>query len=142
MIDSTYRSVRRKTLLAATVAGVLIGIFGPFVIRVWAGPAAVPGRPLLWLMALFAVVMSATNNQALLLMATGRMGVETTVAVLAAAVNLVLSIHLVKSMGVEGVILSTVLSFLAVMILPQEWEVRRVLQGRYLPAASPAKTIA
>ena len=139
-INNTYRSIRRKTLIGAAAVGVLIGVLGPFVIRLWVGAAAVPGRELLWLMALFALIMSATNNQALLLMATGRLALETVVAVLAAIANLALSIHLVKSMGVEGVILSTIVSFLAIMILPQAWEVRRVLDGRYLPEFSGKKT--
>jgi O-antigen/teichoic acid export membrane protein len=135
-VNSTYRSIRRKTLTGAAVAGVLIGLCGPFVIRLWLGAPAVPGRKLLWLMALFAFVMSATNNQAVLLTATGRLRVETTAAVLAAIANLALSIFLIKVMGVEGVILGTIMSFLVVMIIPQAWEVRRVLAGRYLPAAS------
>jgi O-antigen/teichoic acid export membrane protein len=134
-INSIYRSLERKTLIGVGTAALLIGLAGRFIIRVWVGQSAVPGRELLWLMALFAFIMSVTTNQALLLSATGRLRLEATVAVLAAAVNLLLSIHLVKTMGVEGVILSTILSFLIVMIGPQAWEVRRVLRGRYLPDA-------
>jgi len=139
-VNKTYRSVRRKTLTGAAVAGLLIGLCGPFAIRLWLGAATVPGRELVWLMVLFAFVMSATNNQALLLTATGRLRIEATAAVLAAIVNLALSIYLVKVMGVEGVILGTIVSFLSVMIIPQAWEVRRVLAGRYLPAASIKET--
>jgi O-antigen/teichoic acid export membrane protein len=141
-INSTYRSIRRKTLIGTAIVGVLIGLFGPFLIRLWLGAAVVPGRELLWLMAFFSFVVSATNNQSLLLAATGRLTVETTVAVLAAIANLALSIHLVKIMGVEGVILGTILSFLLVMIVPQWWEVRRVLAGRYLPVALAKETAA
>ena len=132
-INETYRSLERKCLLAVGGAAVLLGLTGRFLIRVWVGPAAVPPSALLWLMALFAFIMSVTTNQALLLSATGRLRLEATVAVIAAAVNLTLSIHLVKTMGVEGVILSTIVSFLVIMIGPQAWEVRQVLRGRYLP---------
>jgi O-antigen/teichoic acid export membrane protein len=139
-INATYRSIRRKTLIGAAGAGILIGLFGPIVIKLWLGAAAVPSRELIWLMAFFAFVVSATNNQSLVLAATGRLTIETTVAVLAAIANLALSIHLVKRMGVEGVILGTIISFLVVMIVPQGWEVRRVLAGRYLPVLSSEET--
>ena len=139
-IRGTYRSLEQKTLIGVGAAALLIGIFGRLLIRLWIGQAAVPGVELLWLMALFAFIMSVTSNQALLLSATGRVRLEATVGVLAAAVNLVFSLRLVRIMGVEGVILSTILSFLIVMIGPQAWEVRRVLRGHYLPAPSVEET--
>ena len=140
-INDTYHSLERKCLLGIGGAAVFLGLTGRFLIRIWVGPSAVPGSALLWLMALFAFIMSVTTNQALLLSATGRLRLEATVAVIAAAVNLTLSIHLVKSMGVEGVILSTIVSFLVIMIGPQAWEVRQVLRGRYLPKTTvPPRT--
>ena len=132
-IASTYRSVTRKSLSAVGLAAIVIGFSGRIVIRLWAGPNAVPGQRLLWLMAAFNLIMAATTNQAFLLNATRRLRVEAVVAVLAAGVNLGLSIFLVQRIGTEGVIESTILSFLIFMIVPQELEVRRVLAGRYLP---------
>lgn len=140
-INATYRRIRRLTLSGTAIAGVLIGVFGPFVIRIWVGPGSVPERGLLWLMALFAFVMSATNNQALLLAATGRLVLEATVAVLAAVANLALSIYLVQRVGVDGVITATLFAFLVIMIIPQAIEVGRVLRGFYLPAADAADPI-
>ncbi len=135
-IGATYRSIRQKTLTAVGVAALLIGLVGRPVIRVWAGPAAVPSRELLWLMAFFALLIATTTNQSVLLTATGRLRLEAGVAVLAAAANLALSIQLVQHMGPEGVILSTILSFLIFMIVPQAWEVKRILRGRYLDQAT------
>ena len=132
-VVSTYRSVTRKSLASVALAAFVIGISGRVIIRLWAGPAAVPGQKLLWLMAAFNLIMAATTNQAFLLNATRRLRVEAVVAVLAAAVNLGLSIFLVQRIGTEGVIASTIFSFLFCMIVPQELEVRRVLAGRYLP---------
>ena len=132
-VRATYSSINRKSLLAVGVAALFLGLAGRLIIRLWAGQAAVPGTLLLWLMAIFAFVISATTNQALLLTATGRLKLEAAVAVLAAGINLYLSIYLVQRIGAEGVILSSIVSFAAVMYLPQAWEVRRVLAGRYVP---------
>lgn len=131
-INSTYRSLRKKTQLAVGVVAVLMGLLGQWVIRVWTGGAIVPNHRLLWLMAFFAFLMAVTTNQALLLAAVGRLRLEAVVAVLAAVSNFVLSIYLVQRIGAEGVILATILSFAIFMVVPQAWEVRRILRGHYL----------
>ncbi len=133
-VRSTYRSMNRKSLTAVLAAAVLIGVVGRPLIRVWAGRDAAPPLLLLWTMAVWAVVVSVTTNQALLLTATNRLKLEAAVAVTAAVANLALSIVLVQRIGAEGVILSTLLSFLVIMVVPQQLEVRRILRGDYLPA--------
>lgn len=134
-VQNTYHSINRKTLGAVAALAVFLGIIGRPLIHFWAGPSAVPGVALLWLMVFYAILVAATTNQALLLTATGRLRLEATVAVLAAITNLGLSIYLVKIIGPEGVILSTILSFLVLMLLPQQWEVKRVLTGRFMQPA-------
>ncbi|RRA47455.1 lipopolysaccharide biosynthesis protein [Acidipila sp. EB88] len=127
-----YRKANRGSLLLVGAIALAMALGGRTIIRIWAGPAAVPGALLLWCMALWAVLVSATTNQSIVLTATGRLRLEASVAVAAAAANLFLSIHLVKVLGPVGVILSTILSFLILMLGPQEFEVRRVLSGKYL----------
>ncbi len=51
---------------------------------------------------------------------------------LAAILNLVLSVVLVKRYGPIGVLSATIISYLLFIVLPQTWEVRRILRGRYL----------
>jgi len=136
-----FDGMMRKTLLAVAAASIVIGLAGQTLIRVWAGPAAVPSLLLLWTMAAWAVVSSITTNQAMLLTATGRLKLEATVAVLAAIANLGLSIILVNRIGAEGVILSTVLSFAVFMIVPQGWEAHRVLRGDFLPEKNTLEDI-
>lgn len=130
-VRKTYRAVMRKGLLAVGLAALCIAIGGRSVVRVWAGNVAVPSRTLLWSMACWGLLVSVTTNQALLLTATNRLRRVAAVAVLAAVLNLILSISLVSRMGSEGVILGTILSFLVAILGPQEWEVRRVLSGVY-----------
>ncbi len=131
-VERTYRNLNRRILAAIGCFALFLGVAGRWIIRLWAGPAAVPDAHLLWLMAAFAFVMSMTSNQALLLNASSRLRLEATVAVLAAVANLGLSIHLVTRIGAQGVILASLVSFLLFMVIPQAWEVRRVLAGRYL----------
>ena len=138
-VRSTYRAMTRKTLLAVASAALLMGLFGRMFIRVWAGQASVPSATLLWTMAFWAVLVSATTNQALLMTATGRLRVAAVVAVLAATANLAGSILLVRHMGPLGVILATVLSFAVFIVVPQQMEVARILRGEYLPAGSAAR---
>ena len=136
-LRSTYRSVTRKSLLSVVGLAVLLGLFGRTIVRFWVGSAAVPPWSLMWLMAFWAVLVTVTSNQATLLTAVGRLRVETTVAVLAAAANLGLSIFLVQRLGSPGVILATILSFLLIMVGPQELAVRKLLAG--LGTAEPQR---
>ena len=131
-VRKTYRHANRTSLIAVGSIAFLMGLAGRPLIHAWAGSAAVPSPTLLWCMAFWALLVSVTTNQALLLTATGRLKLEAAVAVIAAVANLFLSIHLVTRLGSVGVILSTILSFLIFMVGPQQWEVGRVLAGRYL----------
>ena len=133
-VRTTYRRANRSSLLLVGLMAGLLSLFGRSIIRIWIGPAALPSASLLWCMATWAVVVSITTNQALLLTATSRLRVSAAVALLAASINLALSCYLVVRIGSKGVILATIVSFIVVIMGPQEWEVRRVLSGRYLPA--------
>lgn len=137
-LRKAYRHLVRNSLLAVGAVAVSIGLLGRTIIRVWVGADAVPSHTLLWTMAFWAVLVSVTTNQALLLTATSRLQVAAAAAVIAASINLVLSLTLVHRMGSEGVILATVVSFGVCMAGPQAWEVRRVLSGRFLPEPAQA----
>ncbi len=132
----TYAAVTRKSLIAVSFLALVIALCGRPVIKLWAGADAVPEQGVLSLMAAFNIAMAATTSQAFLLNATGRLRVEAVAAVLAAVVNLACSIYLVQRIGTEGVILSTLLSFLIFMVVPQQFEIRRVLAGVYLRRAA------
>lgn len=134
-IRSAYRRIMQGTLLAVGAAALLIGAFGRPIIRLWAGPAAVPSSGLLWLMALWVVLLSYTVNQATLLAATRRIQIQSISSALAAVVNLILSIVLVQRIGSLGVLLGTTVSYVLFVLAPQGYEVRRVLRGTFLRTA-------
>jgi len=134
-VRKAYHGIFRTTLGLVSLSAIMLAAFGRTIIRLWAGPAAVPSSLLLWTLAVWTVVVCSTTNQALLMTATKQLRVATISAITAAIANLTLSIYLVKRMGAEGVILATVISFLVFMIVPQGMEVRRILRGDFLPAA-------
>ncbi len=131
-IRKTYRRIMRATLIIVGSAAVVLGFAGRPIIRLWAGQTAVPDHALLWSMCLWAVLLSVTVNQAALMAATRRIQIQTVASVIAACVNLPLSIVLVQRMGALGVILATVASYCVFIVLPQSFEIARILAGRYL----------
>jgi len=142
-IRTTYRRIMRGTVFSVGVAALILGVIGRPIIRLWAGPAAVPGAGLLWTMCFWAVLVSITVNQAALMAATQRLKLQAFSSTLAAALNLWLSIVLVQRMGAMGVLLATIVSYLLLILAPQAFEVRRILSGRYLaPAESPDVVLA
>jgi O-antigen/teichoic acid export membrane protein len=131
-ISKTYGRVMRATLVTVGVGSLLLGFAGRWIIGLWAGKAAVPGLALLWCMCFWAVLYSICTNQAALLAATQRLRLQAAMGTLAAILNLVLSVVLVKRYGPIGVLSATIISYLLFIVLPQTWEVRRILRGRYL----------
>jgi O-antigen/teichoic acid export membrane protein len=131
-VRTNYRRIMNATILAVGLTAGGIGLLGRQVIRIWAGPEAVPGAALLWSMCFWAVLVSITINQALLMAATQRIQLQAVTASLAAVTNLIFSIILVQRLGAMGVLIATIGSYIVFIIAPQEWEVRRILKGRYV----------
>jgi O-antigen/teichoic acid export membrane protein len=124
----------RQTFMA-TMKGILglnvfcaLGLicFGRMVIRLWAGAAAVPDRHMILAMALWIIVSGFMSVESCLLAALNRTRGQAILSVGAAVVNVVLSVTLVRSVGALGVIGGTILSYVAVLIVPQTLIVRSV----------------
>lgn len=131
-IRRVYRRIMRATVVAVGGAALLLGLSGRWIIGLWAGEAAVPDSTLLWCMCFWVVLLSITINQGTLMAATQRLRLQAVCATLAAILNIVLSIVLVKRYGALGVLSATIISYLLFIILPVSREIRRILSGRYL----------
>lgn len=131
-IRQTYGRIRTLTILLLATGCGLMALLGRLIIRIWAGPAAVPSETLVCLMCVWIIIYAITTNQSCLMGATFRTGKQATVAVLAAVLNLTLSILWVRSMGSTGVLLATVVSYLVFIVAVQTHEVRRILRGDFL----------
>ncbi len=113
--------------LNLAVAGLLLS-FGQTLIRSWIGSTAVPSFALLVLMSLWAVLSGAMTVESCLLAAVNRTREQGVLSVIAAGLNLVLSIVLVQRVGAVGVIAGTIVSYLTVLVVPQSLLVRQVLR--------------
>ena len=126
------RKVFRLTLggtLALNLACAVVFIaMGKTLIRWWAGPAAVPTTALLATMALWSVISGFMTVESCLLAAVNRTREQGALSIVAAAVNLGLSIVLVQRIGAVGVIAGTIASYLLVLVVPQSMIVRNVLR--------------
>jgi len=135
-IRTAYRRIMRATVLTVIPTALFLGFAGRWIIGLWAGKAAVPGPVLLWGMCFWIVLLSITLNQGALLAATQQIHWQAIYSSLAAVLNLLLSIALVQHIGVNGVLLGTIISYVVFIIFPATWQIRRILQGRYLHANS------
>jgi O-antigen/teichoic acid export membrane protein len=117
-----------KGAMGAVMLAVLILTFlGQWLIRWYAGPAAVPTALLLFAICAWTLISAGMDLQACLLAAINRIKVQGILSVFAAALNIALSIYLVKKLGSLGVILGTILSYLLILVVPQTVIVWRVL---------------
>ncbi|HTV66338.1 MAG TPA: lipopolysaccharide biosynthesis protein [Bryocella sp.] len=111
-------------LNAACIAGLLL--FGRALIRLWAGAAAVPAWPLLAAMCVWALISGCMTVESCLLAALNRTRAQAVLSIIAAAVNLALSIVWVRRAGSLGVIGGTIASYLIVLVVPQTMIVRKL----------------
>lgn len=132
-IRLAYRRVRWASAAVLAVGCSIMLLAGRDIIRLWAGPQAVPGSLLVLLMCVWIIICVFTTNQSTLMGATFRVKRQAISSVLSAVVNLALSILWVRSMGPVGVLLATIVSYLIFIVGVQVWEVRRILRGDFLP---------
>jgi O-antigen/teichoic acid export membrane protein len=117
----------KKTLTCSVGASLTINtamlavllIWGRQIIRHWAGPSAVPNQSLIVIVGLWNVIAGVMASQSNYLGAIGRNRKQGILSIIAAALNLCLSIFLVKTIGVIGVVLGTIISYLLVLVIPQ-----------------------
>jgi O-antigen/teichoic acid export membrane protein len=131
-IKSTYNRTRWISVAVLTAGCSLILFAGRDVIRIWAGPAAVPSEFLIQLMCVWVVICVITTNQSTLMGATFRVKKQAIASVLSAVANLALSIFWVKTIGPAGVVLGTIVSYLLFIVTVATWEVKRILRGDFL----------
>lgn len=132
-----YRWVRkafwtgtRLAMGAVAIAVTVLALFGRPLIHWYAGPAAVPSEILLVAICGWTLMCTGMDLEACFLAAINRVRLQGALSVVAAALNLALSIYLVKRIGSLGVILGTIISYTVTLVVPQTWLVWR---GLYHP---------
>jgi O-antigen/teichoic acid export membrane protein len=133
-VRNTFHRIMGITMSVALVLAIFFAVSGRWMIRIWATDAAVPSQTLMLLMATWVLISTFMNNTATVLASKGRTRVQAWCSVASSAVNLALSIWLVQHIGAIGVILGTILSYGAVLIIPQSIETWKLLYP--LPSAA------
>ena len=118
-VRTTFRRTTWVTMGTSFGFTVLFALFGKWLIRIWATQSAVPGETLILLMCVWVLISTFMNNTAIVLASRGKTRAQAWLSIAAAALNLVLSIWMVRRIGSEGVILGTILSYLIVLVIPQ-----------------------
>jgi O-antigen/teichoic acid export membrane protein len=130
-VRRTFRLTLRSTFALNLTCAALFVVWGKPLIRWWAGAAAVPSATLLAAMALWALISGCMTTESCLLAAVGQTRLQGLLSVVAAALNLALSIVLVQHIGAVGVIAGTILSYVLVLVVPQSLMVKNVLGGSH-----------
>jgi O-antigen/teichoic acid export membrane protein len=128
-IRRTFALTMKATMALNLSCVIGLMLLGRAVIRIWAGPAAVPSSSLLLAMGIWAVINGFMSVESCLLAALNRTRQQAVLSIIAAAVNLALSLVLVRHIGSLGVIGGTILSYLIILVVPQSLTVRNVLRS-------------
>jgi O-antigen/teichoic acid export membrane protein len=132
-IRRTFSLTMRGTVALNVCGVVVLVVFGRTLIRLWAGPSAVPALSLLLAMGVWALINGFMSVESCLLAALNRTREQAFLSIVAALVNIVLSIALVRHIGSLGVIGGTILSYVFVLVVPQSMIVRRLFKSELAP---------
>jgi len=136
-IRRTFAIAMTGTVTLNTACAVALVFLGRPIIRLWAGPAAVPSTYLLVAMGIWSVVNGLMSVESCLLAALNRTREQAVLSIVAAGLNIALSVWLVRHIGSLGVIGGTILSYLMVLVIPQTLIVRRVWRNELGGKKSP-----
>lgn len=128
-VRQTFRRTLWITMGTALAFSLLFALAGRWLIRWWATAAAVPSQRLMLMMCAWILLSTFMNNTATVLVAAGKTSVQAWFSVAAAVLNLALSIVWVQRYGSVGVIAATIVSYVAVLVVPQTWMTWRVLRN-------------
>ncbi len=136
-IRRTFLMTMKGTVALNVFCVAVLMLVGRSLIRIWAGSSAVPGMHLLLAMGVWAIVNGFMSVESCLLAALNRIREQAVLSILAAALNIALSLALVRHIGALGVIGGTILSYLIVLVVPQTLIVRSVWRRELAEARSP-----
>lgn len=141
-VRQTFRRTLWATMGSAFGFALVFAVTGRWMIRIWASEAAVPSQTLMLLMCAWILLGTFMGNTSTVLVASGKTRMQAWCSLAAAAANLGLSILWVQRIGAPGVILATIVSFLAALVGPQTLACHRVMKGRDGKGRLPFRLVA
>jgi O-antigen/teichoic acid export membrane protein len=140
--DWAKRTLRRSMVTSFTIAAVLnlfLVVAGPLILRHWVGNSVQPSRSLLWLLGVWGVIAAISAPMSVFI--KGSAGVllkfQAAMAVVMAGMNIALSIFFTRRVGIPGVVLGSVISQTAAVLIPTLFLLRRHLRHMEGTLAQP-----
>jgi len=130
-MDWVRRVYRRNTLqsiIAITVVVTVLAFAAPVVVRIWAGAETMPPAGLPWIMAVYFISWTWSNSNAMLINALGGVRGRALGTIANAVVNIIVSLALVKPLGIIGVALGSLAGSLLTEAIFFPILVRRLLK--------------
>jgi ADP-heptose:LPS heptosyltransferase len=115
-VRQVFWKAARYAMGAAGIAVVVLALFGRPLLRWYVGAAAVPSEALILTICVWTLIATGMDLEACLLSALGRVKLQAVLSLVAAVINIALSIYWVRTLGSVGVILGTIASYLLVLV--------------------------
>lgn len=117
-VKKMLRSSMIATFIVYTVPVVFLIIFGRQLVAIWIGDAVQPSYLLLLCLGVWTLLTAITGPIASFMNGASIIRFQIVTALLMAAVNLILSIVLVRNIGVAGAALGSIISVLTCILIP------------------------
>lgn len=115
-VRTRYRGGMIYVIAISSAASlVLVGV-GPWLAELWVGPTLVPSRGLMAWTAVFSIVVAATFQASVVLMAVERLRAVTALAMFTAVVSVGASVALTRSIGAEGALIGASATFVVILL--------------------------
>jgi len=101
-----------KISLTLFIGACMLAVAGPIIVKLWIGDEVIASQTLYYLFAVFILFSVWSNVFAYFVNAINRLNVQLYTAIVAAIINIPLSVYFVKfvGLGLEGIILATIIS--------------------------------
>lgn len=116
----------RLALFISIPSSLILVLLGGKIIELWVGRDATPSTGLLVGCGIWMVFLTAGSALAALLNSMQLLRIQLTVAISAATMNIVLTIWLIRIIGVEGAVWGSVISYLICSVLPYSLVLRNI----------------
>jgi O-antigen/teichoic acid export membrane protein len=125
-----WQTLKRYLLGSVALASVMVVIMGSVarpLVRIWAGPALVPTASLVAGLGIYALVASVATPTGILLYGLEHVGGLAIMQTVQAVLSILLCIRFAESMGLVGIAIAMVISFVAVNWVGQALQIRQIV---------------
>jgi O-antigen/teichoic acid export membrane protein len=122
--NTLYRSLILVGAISIGLGGVL-ALVGAKLIALWVGPQIHPSPLLLGSLAVWGVVSAVSSAVAMFLNGISVVRFQVILSLIGASINILISVYLTRRVGIPGVVLGSIVSQIAIGLIPYYLYVRR-----------------